>query len=176
MKRILVFAMILTLFFTLTGCKKTKDQLKFYVIPGQEVSAEMGDDVLLNLAKTEGRVAFTGEDIAGWLWEEQRVQLKKLPVVGLAEDGGSAFFQAEAGDCFVLAIGNRVIYAGGFAPSSGSVRSTRDPYIRDGADDTFYLLSERKDGKGEDPRTDSYLYDYLVQQQLLVSAIQTVEK
>lgn len=176
MKKIIAFAAVLVLLFTLTGCKKTKDELKFYVIPGEEVSAGMGEEVLLNIAKTEGRVAFTGSDIAGWLWEEHRVQFKNISVVGGAKDGGSTFFQAEAEDCFVLAIGSRVIYAGGFAPSSGSVRATRNPYIRDGADDTFYLLCDRKYGEGEDPRTDSYLYDYLTDQQLLVSTIQTIEK
>ena len=172
MKRIFALAAVLVLLFTMTGCKKTKEDLKFYVIPGEEISSDMGNDVLLQVAKTKGRVAFTGGDIAGWLWEDHRVQLQNVYVLGGVTDGGSKFFQAEAEDCFVLAIGNRVIYAGGFAPAEGAVRATRNPYIQDGTEDTFYLLCDRKYAEGEDPRTDSYLYNYLADQQLLVSTIQ----
>ncbi len=176
MKRIFAFAAVVVLLFTMTACKKTKEDLKFYVIPGEEISADMGNDVLLHTARTKGRVAFTGEDIAGWLWEDHRVQLQNVYVLGGATNGGSTFFQAEAEDCFVLTVGNRVIYAGGFAPASDSVRATRNPYIQDGEEDTFYLLCDRKYAEGEDPRTDPYLYDYLAEQQLLVSAIYPVKK
>lgn len=172
MKKIWCFAMVFALFLTLTGCKKTKEDLKFYVVNADAVSAGVADDVVLNIARQKGRVAFTGEDIAGWLWEEHRVQLENVTVLGGSTDGGSRLFQAEAGDCFVLAIGDRVIYTGSFAPASGSVRAVRNPYIQDGEEDTFYLLCDQKYAEGEDPRTDSYLYDYLADQQLLVSEIQ----
>ena len=172
MKKILCFLTVLVLLFAMTGCKKTKEELKFYVVDGDAVSLSFADDVVLNTARREGRVAFTGEDIAGWLWEEHRVQLKEVAVLGGSNDGGSRLFQAEAEDCFVLAIGNRVIYTGSFAPASGTVRALRDPYIQDGAEDTFYLLCDQKYAEGQDPRADSYLYNYLAEQQLLVSEIQ----
>ncbi len=172
MKKIFSLILVVGLLFSMTGCKKTKEDLKFYVVEGSLVSAGMADGVLLNIARTKGRVAFTGADIAGWHWADHRVQLADLSVLGGVKDGGSRLFQAGAEDCFVLAIGNRVIYAGSFAPSSGSVRAVRDPYIQDGEEDTFYLLCDRNYADGEDPRVNSKLYDYLVEQQLLVSEIQ----
>lgn len=173
MKRIIAFAAVLALLFALTGCKTTREDLKFYVVPGALVTRDMDDHTLFDLAKSEGRLAFTGADIAGWLWEDQRVQLQNVYVLGGAGDGGSALFQADAEDCFVLAIGNRVIYAGGFAAGSGSVKASRNPYIQDGEDDTFYLLCDEKYQEGEDPRASTVLYDYLAEQQLLVSTIQS---
>lgn len=172
MKKICCFALVLGLLLTMTGCKKTKEDLKFYVVDGDAISLSSADDVVLNTARREGRVAFTGEDVAGWLWEEHRVQLKEVSVLGGSGDGGSRLFQAEAEDCFVLSIGNRVIYTGSFAPALGTVRALRDPYIQDGTEDTFYLLCDQKYAEGQDPRADSYLYNYLVDQQLLVSEIQ----
>jgi hypothetical protein len=159
-----------------TGCKKTKEDLKFYVVPGEAVTASMGDDAILAAAKAKGRVAFTGSDIAGWHWEEHRVQLSGIAVKGGATDGGSPLFQAEAEDYFVLTIGNRVIYAGGFAPAGGTVKAHRNPYIQDGKEDTFYLLVDQKFADGEDPRANGYLYEYLAEQQLLVSAIHSAEE
>lgn len=173
MKKILSFLLVVGLLFSMTGCKKNKEDLKFYVVDGDLVSAGMADGVLLNIARTKGRVAITGADIAGWHWEEHRVQLADVSVLGGAKDGGSRMFQADAEDCFVLTVGNRVIYAGSFAPSSGSVRAVRNPYIQDGEEDTFYLLCDRKYADGEDPRVNSDLYNYLVDQQLLVSEINT---
>ena len=175
MKRLIAFFAALVLLFGCAGCKKTKEDLKFYVVPGEAVTASMVDSAILSAAKREGRVAFTGEDIAGWLWEEHRVQLQQVAVKGGQTDGGSALFQAEAGDYFVLTVGNRIIYTGSFAPADGSVKALKNPYIKDGADDTFYLLVDRKYAEGEDPRANTYLYDYLTDQQLLASVINTEE-
>ncbi|MBQ8895015.1 MAG: hypothetical protein IJ043_11495 [Clostridia bacterium] len=175
MKHLIAFFAVLMLLFSFSGCKKTKEDLKFYVVPGEAVTASMGDSAILSAAKAEGRVAFTGEDLAGWLWEEHRVQLRNVAVKGGQTDGGSPLFQAAAGDYFVLTVGNRIIYTGSFAPANGSVKALKNPYIQDGADDTFYLLVDRKYAEGEDPRANTYLYDYLVEQQLLVSAIQEAE-
>ena len=175
MKRIGCLALTVLLLLVMTGCKKTKEDLKFYIVDGDAVSVGMADGAVLNTARREGRVAFTGEDLAGWSWEEQRVQLADVSVVGGSRDGGSRLFQADADDCFVLAIGNRVIYTGSFAPDSGSVRAVRNPYIQDGEGDTFYLLCDRKYAEGEDPRINGYLYKYLTDRQLLVSEIQTTE-
>lgn len=176
MKRFIALFAAVLLSFGMTACKKTKEDMKFYVVPGGAVSASMGDEAILRAAKKEGRIAFTGEDIAGWLWEDHRVQLKDIAVTGGATDGGSPLFQAEAEDYFVLTIGSKIIYVGSFAPSSGSVRAPRNPYIQDGEGDTFYLLIDRKFAEGEDPRANAYLYDYLVDQQLLVSTIQSDEE
>ncbi|MBQ6824021.1 MAG: hypothetical protein IJP27_05170 [Clostridia bacterium] len=175
MKRLIAILVAALLLFSLSGCKKTKEDLKFYVVPGEAVTATMGDQAILRAAKKEGRVAFTGENLAGWLWEEHRVQLKDLVVEGGNTDGGSSLFQADAEDLFVLTVGNKIIYVGGFLPAGGSVKALRNPYIQDGTDDTFYLLIDRKYEEGEDPRANAYLYDYLVDQQLLVSAIQPME-
>lgn len=176
MKKMIAFLAVMVLLFTMTGCKQTKEDLKFYVVPGEAVTASMGDDAILAAAKAKGRVAFIGADIAGWLWEDHRVQLSNIAVKGGATDGGSPLFQAEAEDYFVLTIGNRVIYAGGFAPAGGTVKARRNPYIQDGKDDTFYLLVDQKYAEGEDPRANTYLYDYLTEQQLLVSTIQSAEE
>lgn len=175
MKKIIAFAAVLVLLFSMTGCKKTKEDLKFYVVPGEEITASMSDDAILAAAKAKGRVAFTGEDIAGWLWEDHRIQLQNVAVKGGANDGGSQFFQAESEDYFVLTVGKRIIYVGGFAPAGGSVKARRNPYIQDGKENTFYLLCDQKYAEGEDPRANSDLYDYLADQQLLVSTIQAVE-
>lgn len=176
MKKIIAFAAVAVLLFSMTGCKKTKEDLKFYVVPGEEVTASMSDDAILAAAKSKGRVAFTGEDIAGWLWEDHRVQLQNVAVKGGENDGGSQLFQAEAEDCFVLTLGKRILYVGGFAPAGGSVKARRNPYIRDGQDNTFYLHCDQKYAEGEDPRANRTLYDYLVDQQLLVTSIQSVEE
>lgn len=171
MKKIAIFLLAVVMIISLAGCKKTKEDLKFYVVDGNLVSEGMADDVLLNVARQEGRVAFTGEDLSGWHWEAHRVQLKDVAVLGGARDGGSRLFQAEADDCFILTLGDRLVYAGSFAPASGSVRAVRNPYIQDGEEDTFYLLCDRKFEEGKDPRINETLYTYLADQQLLVSEI-----
>lgn len=175
MKRLIGIIAAAVLLLTLSGCKKTKEDLKFYVVPGEAVTASMGNDAILATAKAKGRVAFTGKDIAGWLWEDHRVQLQNVAVKGGKGEGGSPLFQAEAQDCFVLTVGNRLIYAGGFAPAESAVKAGRSPYIQDGQNNTFYLLCDRKEANGKDPRANEYLYAFLTEQQLLVSTINTVE-
>ncbi len=172
MKKILALLLALSMVLSLAGCKQTKEDLKFYVVDGDLVSVGMADGVLLNVARKQGRVAFTGEDLAGWQWETHRVQLKNIAVLGGDQDGGSRLFQAEADDCFILTLGNQLVYAGSFAPASGSVRAVRNPYIQDGEEDTFYLLCDQKFEEGKDPRIQEALYTYLAEQQLLVSEIQ----
>lgn len=175
MKRLISVIAVAVLLLTLTGCKKSKEDLKFYVVPGEAVTASMGDDAILSVAKMKGRVAFTGNDIAGWLWEDHQVQLQNVVVKGGKGDGGSALFQAKAQDYFVLTVGGRLIYAGGFAPAESTVKAGRNPYIQDGTNNTFYLLCDRKYAAGQDPRANEYLYEFLTDQQLLVSTINTVE-
>lgn len=172
MKRVWSFLLVAVLALSLCACRATKEDLKIYVVPGEKVTRTMGDEAILDVARKSGRIAFTGQDIAGWLWEEHRVQLKDISVTGKAGDGGSALFQAGPNDLFVLVLGGRTVYVGGFAPATGAVKAARSPYIQDGADDTFYLKIDRKNAEGRDPRADAKLYDYLAEQQLLVSAIQ----
>lgn len=156
---------------TLCSCAKTKEDLKFYVVSGSAIHAEMTDAQLLAAAKKKGRVAFTGADLKGWLWPTQQVQLQAVGALGNAGDGGSALFQAQAGDAFVLTLGSRILYAGGFKPGSGTT-AVRNPYIEDESGAVFAIVYDRQYGAGEDPRANTALYDYLTDQQLLVTKIQ----
>lgn len=173
MKRFIALAAALVLLATLCACQKTKEDLKFYVVSADLLSsADLDGEALLKLAKKKGRIAFTGANIKGYLWAEHRVQLQDINALGNMQDGGSRLFQAGPEDLFVMAIGNRVIYAGGFAAGSGSVNPPRNPYIQDENESVFAIRYDSRYGTGEDPRGSARLYDYLADQQLLISRIQ----
>ncbi len=150
----------------LSSCKPAPEDLRFYVIQEGRVSSSMNENMLLEQAKRHGRLVFTGADIEGWLWAEHRVRLTHVNVKGSAADGGSVLFQTKAGDTFVLALGNRVLYAGTFDPARGGVM------IADAGERDFSVLYTDGAGDGADPRGNQRLYDFLVDQQLLVSAFQ----
>ena len=172
MRRMIALLVGALLLVTLCSCRKTKEDLKFYVVSGSEVTASMGDDAILAAAKKKGRVAFTGADIKGYLWASHRVQLQNVNALGGTRDGGSAFFQADPEDLFVLALGGKVLYVGGFAAGSSTVNPPRNPYIKDESSMVFSIIYDSKFGQGEDPRGNTVLYNYLTDQQLLVSKIQ----
>ncbi len=175
MKKIIAIWMIALLLLGCTACRRQRDDLKFYVVRGSEVAAGGGESGLLSQARRNGRIAFTGADIKGWDWAHHQVELKGVAVRGGETDGGSRLFQATAEDLFLLVLGNRVIYSGGFAKGSATVADLQPLYIEDGEGDTFYLRLNGKFQEGADPRADETLYKYLTAQQMLVSAVNTDE-
>lgn len=169
MKRFLAVLLVCCLGLSLGGCTKGAGELQFYVIPAGSFNPNQTDSELLATAKEKGRIAFTDEDLAGVVWKEQRFELKELNVLGGYRDGGSAIFQANPEDAFVIALGGRVVYAGGFAPKNGTV-AHRNPYIKDESATVFTFCFEEKYGTA-DSRWNDTLYQYLADRQLLVSGI-----
>lgn len=170
MKRCLILALILCLAVGLFGCGGQKG-LEFYVLTASSLEGYESDAQLLSLAKKEGRLVFTHEDIEGYLWAEHELRLKAQPALGSAADGGSRIFQAAAGDRFLLVLHGKVLYSGGFAASSGSVSVQSGPFIRDTSSQSFCIAFSSKYSEGSDPRGDQRLYDYLTDCQLLSSKL-----
>lgn len=171
MKRIL--ACILTvglLLLSLTACQTEQSDLVFYVIKAEDLPADAAESTLLSIAKEQGRVAFTGAEIERWHWEEQQVDLKEPNVRGGSGNTGSSLFQADAEDAFLLALGNEVLYFGGFKNDVGAMTLDRDPYIADLSTGTaFSLRCHHTYEAGEDPRRNDTLYDFLASFNLLAS-------
>lgn len=169
MKRLLLILITAVLLFSLCACRSQRADLKFYVLSAEDVTENMSDSALLSLAKKKGRLAFTGEQVQGYLWAEHQVRLKDVDVRGGAQDGGSRLFQTNAGDLFVLALGGRVIYTGGFEAGAGTVTPPRSPYITDIDETTFAICYDAKYTDCADPRGNERLYNFLTDRQLLVS-------
>jgi len=163
MKRLIACLMAVLLLLGLGACKPAREDLRFYVLRQADVTANMSTDMLLHTAKTKGRLAFTGADLEGWLWADHTVRLSHVNVKGSAADGGSVLFQTKAGDTFLLTLGNRVLYTGTFDTDAGGV------VITDAGDRDFKVLFQDPYGDRTDPRGNQRLYDFLIDQQLLVS-------
>ncbi len=166
-KRILALFLAGLLLLGLCSCRAEREDLKFYVVQGADVSDSMVDSTLLQVAKEKGRLAFTGADIRSWYWADHQVLLRDLPVRGGATDGGSALFQAKAEDVFICALGNEVMYVGGFTAAGDGVSLPREIYIEDGAADNFAICCRVEYDAAADPRNVEKLYDYLAQYDLL---------
>ena len=174
MKRIIALLLIGGLMLAACGCAPKAGELQFYVVPAEAYNQNQTDQELLATAKEKGRSVFTDQDLEGVVWQEQTFLLKELNVLGGYKDGGSAIFQAQAEDAFVLALGNRLIYAGGFAPKTGTTPH-RNPYINDASATVFAIKFDEKYGTG-DPRWNEDLYQYLADHQLLVSNFHQTEE
>lgn len=162
MKRIIAFLLAALMLFSLAGCRAERNDLVFYVLKKADVPA--AESALLSAAREKGRAVFTGEELEGWLWSAQKVRLKTVNVKNTANQG-SALFQTESTDVFVLALGNEMLYHGGFDESGAGV------YIRDAGERDFELCFSDPYGEKSDPRSNTALYDFLVNQQLLVSEL-----
>ena len=170
MKKLSFLLIILVLLASLCGCKG-KETLQFYVVEGELLSGGESDGELLSIAKKRGRLVFTDADMEGYLWKDHTVRLKEAPVRGSMTDGGSRLFQAEPQDRFLLVLGNRVLYRGGFDEGSGSTTPQISPYIMDESNQSFSILFSSKYSEGEDPRGNERLYRFLTDRQLLSSKL-----
>lgn len=166
-KRLIAILILIMSLLCLASCRSERADLKFYVLKKEDVAENMADSALLAAAKRDGRVAFTGEDLRGWYWPDHQVLLRDLSVYGGAEEGGSKLFQAQAGDIFVLALGNRIIYSGGFASETETLGDTKEIYIEDGTADNFAVVCRNEYEAEQDPRNVDALYDYLADYDLL---------
>lgn len=166
-KRLIAVLMLITMLICLASCRAARSDLKFYVLKKADVAENMADSALLAAAKSRGRVAFTGEDLRGWYWPDHQVLLRDLSVRGGAQEGGSQIFQAEAGDLFILALGNRIIYVGGFSAAEDTLGETKEIYIEDGTADNFAVACRNEYDAEQDPRNVDALYNYLAEYDLL---------
>lgn len=165
-KRIIAILILMLMLLGLASCRSSRDDLKFYVLKKADVAENMADSALLAAAKEHGRIAFTGEDLRGWYWPDHQVLLRDLSVYGSAQ-GGSRIFQAEAEDLFVLVLGNRVLYSGGFGSAENALGNRGELYIEDGAADNFAVACRNEYEAEKDPRNNEALYDYLAEYNLL---------
>lgn len=175
MKKILSFGLILCLLLGIFGCSGQKG-LEFYVVKGELLRGNESDRELLSLAKKQGRLAFTQEDLEGYLWAEHELRLKAQPSLGSAGQGGSRIFQAEAGDCFLLVLHGKLLYSGGFYSPEGSAQVQISPFIKDTSSQSFSISFSSKYSEEEDPRGNKKLYDYLADCQLLASKLNIGDK
>lgn len=166
-KRLIAILILIMLLACLASCRSARADLKFYVLKKADVAENMADSALLAAAKRDGRVAFTGEDLRGWYWPDHQVLLRDLSVYGGAEEGGSKLFQAQAGDIFVLVLGNRILYSGGFASEEETLGDTKEIYIEDGTADNFAVVCRNEYEAEQDPRNVTALYNYLAEYDLL---------
>ena len=166
-KRLTAIILLIAMLLCLASCSSGRADLKFYVLKKEYVAENMADFSLLAAAKRDGRVAFTGEDLRGWYWPDHQVLLRELSVYGGAQKGGSKLFQAEPGDVFILVLGNRIIYSGGFASAEETLGDTKEIYIEDGAADNFAVVCRNEYEAKDDPRNVDILYDYLADYNLL---------
>ena len=166
-KRFIAILMMILMLACCTSCRAAQSDLKFYVLKKADVAENMTESALLAAAKSQGRVAFTGEDLLGWYWPDHQVLLRELSVHGGAQKGGSKLFQAEAGDVFILALGNRIIYSGGFASAEETLGDAKEIYIQDGSADNFAVACRNEYEAKDDPRNVDILYDYLADHNLL---------
>lgn len=168
-KSLIAILMMLLLLCGLTACSARRSDLKFYVLKKADVVDNMSDSALLAAAKSKGRLAFTGEDVRAWYWADHQVLLRELSVYGGAQEGGSRLFQAEAEDLFILALGNRILYIGGFASAGETLGEPQEIYIEDGYADNFAIACRREYDAAEDPRNVTALYNYLADHDLLTT-------
>ncbi len=164
MKKILFIA-VAAMLLLCSGCKKQAEDLKFYVVKQEAISADMATDVLIQTAKKEGRLAFTGADLEGWYWADHTLRLEQVNVKGSAADGGSVLFQTEAGDVFLLMLGNRLLYSGTFDAQDEGI------FIADAGERDFKIHFQNPYGDLKDPRGNQTLYEFLADQQLLLSEL-----
>ena len=169
-KRLIAVLILIMMLVCLAACKSGRADLKFYVLKNADVAENMSDPALLAAAKSKGRVAFTGEDIRGWYWADHQVLLRELSVYGGTQNGGSRLFQAEAEDVFILALGNRIIYSGGFESAVEPLGDAKEIYIVDGEKDNFAIACRGDYDAAEDPRNVTALYNYLAEYNLLSGA------
>lgn len=166
-KRFIAIFILIMMLGCLSSCRAPRADLKFYVLKQADAAENMAESALLAAAKRDGRVAFTGEDLRGWYWPDHQVLLRNLLVYGSAQGGGSRIFQAEAGDLFILALGNRIIYTGGFSAAEDTLGQSSELYIEDGTADNFAVVCRGEYEAEQDPRNVDALYDYLADYDLL---------
>ena len=98
-----VLIMLCALLFC-SGCARSQT-LSLYILSRDSITDSMSDSEIAAAARQNGRVALTGDDFAGVMWEEQRFQVKAqaVPSVGTttAESGGSALLKTDGEDVFV---------------------------------------------------------------------------
>lgn len=174
MKKLALLMILLVLLSALCGCSG-QERLEFYVVEGEALTGGESDAQLLAIAKKSGRLVFTEEQMEGYLWAEHTIRLKEPPVRGSATDGGSRLFQAEPQDRFLLVLGGRVLYWGGFAAGSASAATQISPYILDQGAQSFTIAYSSKYSEGEDPRGNQRLYSHLTNRQLLSSKLNEEE-
>lgn len=170
MKRILAFGLILCFLIGCFGCGGEKG-LEFYVLQEGSLKGNESDRDLLALAKEEGRLAFTQEDLEGYHWADHEIRLKAQPALGSVSDGGSRIFQAKEGDRFLLVLHGRLLYSGGFYSGSSSAQVQISPFIKDTSFQSFSIAFSSKYSEGADPRASEKLYNYLAECQLLASKL-----
>ena len=169
---------IILIILSLISCSCTSiksSDLMFYVIVREAIHSDMSDSEIVDTVKSEGRLAFDGDDIEGYNWQNHVVKLhdESVPSLGYvtAESGGSTIFKTDDTYAFVLIIKNTLIYVGGFKQGSKNPNIPLQPSIRDIDNNTFSITFDSKYVEYADNRSDSKLYDFLSKQGLLSAAI-----
>ena len=155
-----------------SGCARSQT-LSLYILSRDNITDSMSDSEIAAAARQNGRVALTGDDFAGVMWEEQRFQVKAqaVPSVGTttAESGGSALLKTDGEGGFVWMVNDRVVYVGGFVQGVGTAGSQRVPFIKDSGRTSFTIQTD--DRYGEDIRFNKTLYRFFQNAGLLKSEI-----
>lgn len=174
MKRVVAWALTVCMVgICLVGCAK-REGLALYILPRELITAQMSDGDILKMARQNGRLALDENSIAGVDWEGQRFRLTAaaVPAVGTVskESGGSALLKTTDKDIFVLEVGGKLIYWGGFLMGTANPAAEQSLLLVDEGRYTFSLRhSERY--QGADQRFNSTLYNFLQKNKLLKSSV-----
>ena len=174
MKRLIIVSVIVSLLITLCSCAEaTASDLKFYVLNRELLSDSMNSSEIIKTAKKEGRLAFDGEDIISYNWQNHTVNLTKDAVGSVSattlQSGGSSIFKVDDSFAFVLIIGNKLIYTGGFTSGIKNPQIPLQPSIKDESRYSFSINFDSKYSEKKDNRQNKNLYNFLENQGLLTT-------
>lgn len=174
MKKFAAFILILIILTSFSSCASLGAQdLKFYVISGKLLNESMSDSEIIKTAKSEGRLAFDGNDIVGYNWQTHTVMLREEAVTSVGtvteQSGGSAIFKTDDTHAFVLVLGNTLIYTGGFKSGTKNPNVPLEPHIEDKTRYSFSIEFDSKYATGKDNRSNAKLYSFLESSGMLSS-------
>ena len=134
MRRLWMGVVTACLLFCLCACSAPKE-IDLYIVPRDTITAQMSGGDIAALAKKSGRLALSEQSIEGVDWEKQKFRLTRaaVPSVGSVShaDGGSALLKTKDTDAFVLLVGGKYVYHGGFAMGVSNPNAPCDILIED---------------------------------------------
>lgn len=171
-KKSVVLVVLTAVLIMICSCHKTqKNDLMFYVINRESIQSNMSNSEIVSTVKAKGRLAFNGNDIEAYNWQNHVVKLYEEAVPSLGnvtnESGGSSIFKTDDTYAFVLIIKDTLIYVGGFKQGIKNPNPPLQPSIHDNERYSFCIEFDKKYSEHEDNRSNSTLYSFLNKHGLL---------
>lgn len=173
-KIICICLFLITLTLISSSCSSYEiDDLQYYVIPRSLLTDGMSNSEIVKVAKNEGRLAFSGQDIVGFNWQKQRVTLDENAVLSTTDTttqtGGSSLFKVDDTYAYAVILKNSLVYYGGFESGTKNPQVPLQPTIYDRGGYSFSIEYDSKYANGEDTRFNEKLYKFLEKHSLLTT-------